>query len=83
MSKTRRNNSPSLKQIRGADFKQVDHQSEKFIAKKLWETQARAEAMIIRDDEEAGDGVSKKEWKQINSKLLYSYKSLVNILNQQ
>jgi hypothetical protein len=45
--------------------------------------QARTDAMIIRDDEEARDNVSDQEWKQINTKLLYSYQSLATVLNQK
>ena len=44
--------------------------------------QARTDAMIIRDDEEAMDNVSNQEWKQINTKLLYSYQALKRTLNQ-
>ncbi len=43
----------------------------------------RAEAMIIRDDEAAGDGVNERDWQQINSKLSAAYKALYNSLNQK
>lgn len=44
--------------------------------------QERTEAMIIRDDQADSDGVDKKKWRQINEKLIHSYKALEYALNK-
>ena len=44
--------------------------------------EARALAMIQRDEEAAKDGVSETEWNEINAKLLHSYQALSDALKK-